>query len=99
MKHPDRARTRQTFSLSGVENRADSNGNKRVVCFVYGDAGLLAVWGTVGVNTRHVDALDLAFEGPRPVKIECDWIQPSDWARGYKHAYWVFEDDYFQILS
>src|SRR5262249_60065466 len=93
MHYPDRPRHRRTFVLTGVENRGASDENRRIVCFIHGQDGLLAVWGTVGVNTAHVDALEIAMAGSRPVRVECDWIEPSPWAATqYRHSYWVFED-------
>jgi len=96
-RYPSRPRTRQTFTLTSPENRAASNGNERLVCFVKNEPRLLVLWGTTDGDTDHIRAVEShGFE----VTITCDWLQPSDdHAQKYGHGYWVDEDDHFEIVE
>jgi hypothetical protein len=96
-RYPSRPRARQTFTLTGVENRAQSNGNERLVCFVPGEPGLLVLWGTTGGDTAHIEAVE---QHGFHVTITCDWLRPNDdHAEKYGHRYWVDEDDHFEIVG
>jgi len=44
MKYDNRARTRQSFTLTGREHRGAPAGNERLVWYVEGESGLLAVY-------------------------------------------------------
>jgi len=95
-RYPNRPRTRQTFTLLGVEHRSGRNDNRRLVCFVRDDFGLLALWGTSCANTENIDAVE---RHGFPVTISCDWHPPNESCAGrYRHAYWVDEDDHFEIV-
>ena len=95
MKYRGRLRTCQTFTLTGLEHRGAKAGNERLVCFLEGESGLLAIWGQAGVDMRHIEDVERAGF---PVTVECDWIEQGDYeARNFGHRYWVPEDDYFVI--
>jgi len=35
-----------------------------------------------------------------PITIECDWIEPDPYeAENFGHRYWVWQTDYFKILT
>ena len=96
MKYANQRRTRQTFTLTGVEHRWSRDGNERLVCFVEGEEGLLAIWGRTGTNMGHI--LDIEQTG-FPLTLECDWIEPDAYeARALGHRYWVAEADHLVIL-
>ena len=97
MKYDGKPRTRQVFTLTGVEHRGSRAGNERLVCHVKGEHGLLAIWGTSGVGMRHIEEVEgLEF----PLTIECDWIPPDDYeAEHFNHRYWVWETDYFRVVG
>ena len=69
------------------------------MCYVEGESGLLAIWGTHGVHMRHIEALEeQAKSAGFPVTVECEWIQPDDYeARNFRHRDWVREKDHFTI--
>jgi hypothetical protein len=64
-------------------------------------AGLLAIWGTAGGDIGHIHAIEARPAATRyPCTIECDWIQPHDVQRErFGHQFWIWEDDFFKILS
>jgi hypothetical protein len=101
MKYDDRNRTRQTFILTGREHRGKRAGNERLVCHVKEDTGLLAVWGTTDVDMLHIQKLEKQIEQSGfPITIECDWIEPDPYeAENFGHRYWVWQTDYFKILT
>ena len=61
MKYDDRHRTRHQFRLTGLEHRGGRAGNERLVCHVAEQRGLLAIWGTAGLDMRHIDELEQAL--------------------------------------
>jgi hypothetical protein len=80
MKYDARARTRQMFILTGIEHRGAKDGNERLVYYLEGESGPLAIWGTHGVDMRHIHALEQKVKTAGfPVTVECDWIQPDDY--------------------
>lgn len=101
MKYDNRRRTKQTFTLTGREHRGARAGNERLVCFLKDDPGLLVVWGTAPAGMHHIEMLE-AHVGRLgyPVTVECEWIQPDEYeAQHFRHRYWVWETDLFQIVS
>ena len=96
MKYENRRRTRQVFTLTALEHRGAREGNERLVCFIKGEAGLLAIWGTRNVNMGHIELVEqLGF----PLTIECDWIEPDPYeAQHFGHRFWVWQTDYFKVL-
>jgi len=91
---------RQTFVLTGVEHRGTNGDRARFVCYVKGEPGTLAVWGTIGDDMRHIHALDKASARDGwPVTVECEWIRPNpEIAERFGHQFWVPEGAYFEIL-
>ena len=94
-KYSGRPRSRSIFTLTGVEHRGARDGNERLVCFVQGERGLLAIWGRAGVDMRHIFEVE---QHGFPLTIECDWIDPDPYeARVFGHQYWVPETDHLVI--
>jgi hypothetical protein len=99
MKYAEKPRTRQTFTLTGLEHRGARAGNERMTCFVQEGGGHLVLWGTFGRDMRHINELEarVAASG-YPVTIECDWIPPDGYeVTHFGHRYWVWETDHFVI--
>jgi len=101
MKYGDRRRTRQQFRLTGVEHRGARAGNERLVCHVAEQRGLLAIWGTAGLDMRHIDELEQTIRRVGfPITIECDWIEPDTYERiHFNHQFWVWQTDHFEIVN
>jgi hypothetical protein len=95
-KYANGTRTRQTFRLRAREHRGGRDGNERLVCYLEGEPGLLAIWGTRGTDMQHIEAVErVGF----PLTIECDWIEPDTYeATNFGHKYWVREGDHLRIL-
>lgn len=100
-KYSNKPRTRQTFTLVGLEHSGARAGNERRVYHVKGDAGLLAVWGTAGEDMRHIQLMEARIaRAGFPVTIECDWIPPDEYERDrFRHRYWVWQDDHLVVLQ
>jgi hypothetical protein len=101
LKNDERPRRRGTFILTGLEHRGVRPTTVRLVFYVAGESGLLAVWGTSRVAMQHIITLEQAIERSGfPVGIHCDWIQPDEYeARTFRHRYWVMETDYLEVLK
>jgi hypothetical protein len=99
---PNPARTRGTFTLTGIKvgRVFEKSGRMLRVCYVKGDDRLLALWGQSDGNRTNIDHLDeAAARHGFPLLVQCDWGEPSDEAKQYNNGYVVSATDDFAVIA
>jgi len=79
------------FDEGGVQETPKS---LRLVC-CFAPNGKVAIWGS---KRNHVN-IDAVKNRGLPCTIECDCIEPQDWAKDMGHDFWVPEGNSLRVMA
>ena len=97
-KPKERDVTRGTFHLVGFDEDGvkGQSEKRRLVCAIE-SGGKLAIWGQE-VPSRNMRNIDSVLKSGVPCVVECEYQEPTEWAKSYGHTHWVAQDFDLRVI-
>jgi len=85
----------RTFRLVGLDEGGvqETSKAKRLVCAIKPE-GKVAIWG----SAKSHGNIDAVLKKGIPCTVECDCIDPAEWAKAKGHVAWVPEERALCVL-